>query len=72
MGGGGGPLRGGEVNVLFALILFQLYVVVGDSGGGGVCVCMYECGVCVCGECVCVCVYAVSYTHLTLPTRRTV
>ena len=22
--------------------------------------------------CVCVCMYAVSYTHLTLPTRRTV
>ena len=31
-----------------------------------VCVCMYVC------LCVCVCVYTVSYTHLTLPTRRTV
>ena len=28
-------------------------------------------GVCVC-VCVCVCMSAVSYTHLTLPTRRTV
>ena len=47
---------GGEVNVLFALILFQLYVVVGDSGGG-VCVCVCTSVVCVCVECVCVCVY---------------
>ena len=31
-----------------------------------VCICL-----CVC-VCVCVCVCAVSYTHLTLPTRRTV
>ena len=44
------------------------------------CVCVYLClcvclcvgvPVCVC-VCVCVCVRAVSYTHLTLPTRRTV
>ena len=37
-----------------------------------VCVCVCKCvcvSVCVC---VCVCVCAVSYTHLTLPTRRTV
>ena len=43
-----------------------------------VCVCVYLCAcVCMC-MCVyvcvfvCVCVYTVSYTHLTLPTRRTV
>ena len=38
-----------------------------------VCVCVSaRARVCVCGEreCVCVCVCAVSYTHLTLPTRR--
>ena len=46
--------------------------------------CVRVCGVCVCmwyvNECRCACVYvvcevyacAVSYTHLTLPTRRTV
>ena len=39
-----------------------------------VCVCVWVCVcVCVCVRvCVCVCVCAVSYTHLTLPTRRTV
>ena len=31
--------------------------------------CVFLCQLCVC---VCVCVCAVSYTHLTLPTRRTV
>ena len=35
-----------------------------------VCVCACVC-VCVCA-CVCVCVRAVSYTHLTLPTKRIV
>ena len=34
------------------------------------CVCMCMC-MCLCMRaCVCVCVCAVSYTHLTLPTRR--
>ena len=39
-----------------------------------VCVCVFVC-VCLCMfvcVCVCVCLCAVSYTHLTLPTRRTV
>ena len=51
----------------------------GGWGGGVVVVCVFtvaRVGGVVGGSCVCVCVYdsksrwAVSYTHLTLPTRR--
>ena len=43
-----------------------------DDDGVCVCLCVSVCVcVCVC-LCVCVCVCAVSYTHLTLPTKRIV
>ena len=43
--------------------------VAGPVPGSAAVSCTVSVGVCVC---VCVCMYTVSYTHLTLPTRRTV